>query len=71
MNFTELLDAVRDYENAMYSPSKCEVRFGCDCGCGGDSYTLESWNLEEKAADEAVAKMKQICVNLNIEYDGV
>jgi predicted nucleic acid-binding Zn-ribbon protein len=71
MKFTELQDAFRDYENAMYSPSRSEVRFGCDCGCGGDSYTSESWDAEEEAAADAIERMKTICKEFGIEYDGV
>ena len=71
MKFTELLEAVNDYGNAMYSPSRSEVRFGCDCGCGGDSYTAESWDAEEQAAAEAIDRMKQMCAELGIQYDGI
>lgn len=70
MKFTELLKLVDEYESARYSPSRTEVHFGCDCGCGGDYYTIESWKAEEQEATDAIEKMKQWCIDNNIEYDG-
>lgn len=71
MKFSELEGLIRDYDQALYSPSRSEVRFGCDCGCGGDSYTSESWDAEEKLAQEAIDKVIEFCAKYNIEYDGV
>jgi hypothetical protein len=47
------------------------VKIGCDCGCGGDMYTAESWRAEEDTADKTIKKMKQFCEQYGIEYDGV
>lgn len=71
MKFSELLELIDDYTEAKWSPSRSEVRLGCDCGCGGDSYTIESWDAVEKAADKAIADIKEFCKKYNIEYDGV
>jgi len=69
--FTDILTVMQNYEQASYSPSRMAVNFGCDCGCGGDSYTEEEWDAEEDAADLAIEKAKELCKILNIEYDGV
>lgn len=71
MKLSDLIQILNTYENAMYSPSRSEVRFGCDCGCGGDSYTAESWDAEEDAAAEAIVAMKAFCKEYGFEYDGV
>ena len=62
MNFSELSNLVSDVENR---PSRCGVRFGCDCGCGGDYYTYKQWIEGERAADEAVEKLKSIGIVFN------
>lgn len=62
MNFSDLSNYIYDIESR---PSRCGVRFGCDCGCGGDFYTLEQWVEGEKAADEAVEKLKSIGIIFN------
>ena len=71
MKFSELVTLFQDYENAMYSPSRSEVKFGCDCGCGGDSYTSESWDEEEQYAADSIVKMKEFCTKHGIYYDGI
>ena len=71
MKLSELHEVFSAYESAMYSPSRSAVRFGCDCGCGGDSYTSESWDAEEQAAADAIVAMKTFCDENNIEYDGI
>jgi hypothetical protein len=71
MKFSELEVLINDYYPAKYSPSRMEVHFGCDCGCGGDRFTRESWDAEEKEAQEAIDKMKEFCHNMGIKYDGV
>lgn len=59
------------YRAAMYSPSRLGIHFGCDCGCGGDSYTSEEWDEEERLADEAIAAAKEFCEKNGITYDGI
>jgi len=71
MKLSEIEDVFNDYASARWSPSRSAVTLGCECGCGGDSYTFESYNEEEDAADAAIAKMKQLCDTLGIEYDGI
>ena len=71
MKFSELVTLFQDYENALYSPSRSEVKFGCDCGCGGDSYTAESWDEEEQYAADSIVKMKEFCTKYGIYYDGI
>ena len=72
-NFTwVVLDEIANaYRYAMYSPSRAGVHFGCDCGCGGDSYTSEEWDEEERLADEAIAAAKEFCEKNGITYDGI
>ncbi len=42
-----LVNDVRDDERDR------EVHFGCDCGCGGDSYTYEEWTKMCRVSDDA------------------
>ncbi len=71
MKFSELESLVQDYLNACYSPTRMSVHFGCDCGCGGDTYTTESWDAEEQAAQEAIDAMRIWCYNNGVEWDGI
>ena len=57
MTFDELralVSAVDDDERQAH------VRFGCDCGCGGSSFTAESWDRMCEAADTAREKLRAI-----------
>jgi hypothetical protein len=71
MKLSELETLFWHYDEAKWSPSRMSVHFNCNCGCGGDRYTVESWDAEENAADETIKQMKQFCKNYNIEYDGI
>lgn len=71
MKFSDLNDLFDNYNQALYCPSRQMIHFGCDCGCGGDLYTSESWDSEEKEADTAIQKMKEFCQEFHIEYDGI
>lgn len=71
MRFSEVCAIVHGIDDASYSPSRSEVRFGCDCGCGGDSYTAESWDAEEADALQAIKEAKEFCTEFGIEYDGI
>jgi hypothetical protein len=71
MKFSELKELFDNYEQARWSPSRMHVNFGCDCGCGGDFYTQESWDAEEAQADKDIYKMKEWCYNNGVEWDGV
>ena len=57
----KLVDAVRSDERRQ------SVRFGCDCGCGGDSYTGEEWDEMCDQADEARAKLVAFGVTFSPE----
>ena len=71
MKFSELEELFQDYDNSKWSPSRMGVHFGCDCGCGGDSYTEESWDAEEETANDAILKMVSFCNTYGIIYDGL
>jgi hypothetical protein len=71
MKFSELEELFQDYDAAKYSPDIMDVHFGCDCGCGGSSYTEESWDAEVDAANESIVKMISFCNLYGIEYDGM
>ena len=71
MTFSELHTLYCDYEQALWSPKYQHVHFGCDCGCGGDSYTSESWDAEIESAYKAIDAMKAFCQKYGIHYDGV
>jgi hypothetical protein len=71
MKLSEVIDVILNYESAKWSPSRIEVHFGCECGCGGDSYTAESWDAEEQAATDAINETKEFCTKFGIEYDGM
>lgn len=38
------------------------VRFGCDCGCGGDAYTEDQWDDMVEEADQARIKLEDFGV---------
>lgn len=63
MNFNELLELISDIED---DPSRGEIRFGCDCGCGGDYYTEEEWDVQVAAAEVAVQKL----VDFGVDMEG-
>jgi len=71
MKFSELEELINNYCAAKYSPSRSHIKIGCDCGCGGNQYTRESWDEEEAQAQKDIDIMKQWCYNNNIEWDGV
>jgi len=70
MRFSDIKVLCDDYDVALWSPSRMHVKFGCDCGCGGSSYTVESWDKEEDEANAALERAKKFCEEYNIEYDG-
>jgi len=70
MKFTKLKELINNYESALWSPTRMAVRFGCDCGCGGDNYTQETWDEEEAVAAHNIAIMKAWCDAYDIEWDG-
>lgn len=70
MKASELFSVIQDFENYyLHSDLMSEVHFGCDCGCGGDSYTTEQWVRMCNAAYEARKEFKQFCESLGVEWD--
>lgn len=53
----------------LHSDMNADVHFGCDCGCGGDSYTLESWASMCDTAEECREAFEEFCKQHNIEWD--
>lgn len=70
MKFSDLKYMFSNYEQALWSPTRSAIRLGCDCGCGGDSYTQETWDAEEEQARISIGIMKAWCIAHNIEWDG-
>lgn len=71
LKWSELIDLVENYRNALYSSSRLGVHFGCDCGCGGDFYTIEQWDEEEREAAKGIAAAKEFCEKNGIDFDGI
>ncbi len=70
MTAQELLRLASDFENYyLNSDVNSSVIFGCDCGCGGDLYSYEDWTQMCKLAEECYDKYKEVCEELNIEWD--
>lgn len=70
MKFSDVKYLFYNYEEALRSPTRMNVRFGCDCGCGGDTYTQERWGAEEEQARVNIGIMKAWCDAYDIEWDG-
>ena len=67
---SELLSIVEDYiYNVQRYDLNSEVHFGCDCGCGGVFYTEESLDEMVESNDTAIKRLKELCDQLDIEYD--
>jgi hypothetical protein len=66
---SELLDLFEAYEEYHYTPSDESVIFGCDCGCGGNLYTSEEWDMAHKKAFEVIKALKDAFESLGIEWD--
>jgi len=45
------------------------VKFGCECGCGGNDYTLDEWDNIMADVNEAKAVIKKFCTEHNVEVD--
>lgn len=57
MTFSDLAEAVHAITR---DKRRMSVRFGCDCGCGGNSYSSEQWDEMCREADEAEAKLRAL-----------
>lgn len=70
MKASELYNIVTDYDQLVrYSDLRRWAIFGCDCGCGGDSYDYESWAQMCDDYDKALADFNALCNTLGIEND--
>jgi hypothetical protein len=71
--WSDIVEASNNYTDLLYSDEYSEVRPGCDCGCGGDYYDdyPDAWDQMIEANEKTLAEVKELCYNLNIEYDGV
>jgi len=70
MTARELENIVWEFnEYYMQSPAMQAVHFGCECGCGGDSYTNESWDDVHQAGDDAYDVYFQFCDLHKIKWD--
>ena len=70
MKASEVWNIVLDYDlRVRDSDLRSSVIFGCECGCGGDSYDAESWAEMCDDYDKALAKFNELCNTLGIEND--
>lgn len=56
----QLVECIEDDE------SRRSVRFGCDCGCGGDSYTDEDWDI---MVEDSATAQKVLTEELGVTFD--
>jgi hypothetical protein len=68
---SDLIRVVDAYGDARYGPLQSGIRFGCDCGCGGDSYTSEQWDAEMEYNKQSIKDMIELCAKLGLVYDGI
>jgi hypothetical protein len=64
MKFKELEDLVYSYRNP---PWAYNTKFGCDCGCGGDLFTVEEWDKEADIYYKAKEELIKLGIDLNDE----
>lgn len=70
MKLSEFVEAYEDYKSGwIYSDLNSEVSFGCDCGCGGDSYTEENWRQMCDDALKAKREFERWCWDNSIIFD--
>ena len=55
------------YREISYHPINTEVRFGCDCGCGGDAYTDDEWDKESDGLAKMEKELAVLCEKFTIE----
>lgn len=70
---SELLEITEDFSDwlriARDSPIEMGIRYGCDCGCGGDAYTDEEWDEEAAILRKAEGKMEVLMQTLSEGLD--
>ncbi len=59
-NKMNYLDLVAHVTNIEGRPSAYGTRFGCDCGCGGDFYTIEDWDKGEQLAEDSIETLTKL-----------
>ena len=64
MTFDELRDLISDIR---LDERRMSVRFGCDCGCGGDFYSEEDWDEMCYASYLAIIKLKALGITFTKE----
>ena len=67
MTINDVVEIANLYAEISYHPINSEVRFGCDCGCGGDSYTEDEWDKESADLVEMKKELDVVCDKFNIE----
>ena len=53
-------------ERILDSDLSIGVKYGCDCGCGGDSYTAESWDKMVDSYNENKILLEKLLGKLEI-----
>lgn len=70
MKASELKQLFDDLEQAQYNdPFITGVHFGCECGCGGDSYTSAEWDDAIQDTIDAENTLKDALLKLGVEWD--
>lgn len=70
MNISDVIELLDQFDrDVVYSDITSDVHYGCDCGCGGDSYDDESWNEISSKYDKTEEKIKKFCDEHNLVYD--
>ena len=61
MKASELVRIVSDYIYLDHTPTEEGVRFGCDCGCGGDYYEKypDEWEKDHQEVYEVRKNMQK------------
>ena len=76
MKASKLLEVFENYFDNRYTPSDEGIRYGCECGCGGDYYSEhpEEWDKDHeivyKAREELFNILKEISIEIDIDEYG-
>lgn len=67
---SDVEDLVNNFSNYyLWGPSRMEVHFGCECGCGGNNYTEETWDEAQTQSYDAYHEYFNFCKEHNITWD--
>ncbi len=61
MTINDVINIANLYREISYHPMNSEVRFGCDCGCGGDSYSRDKWEELGVELDAMNERLESLC----------